>query len=1021
MKRGHTDGAALLCLLYSLAGGVASWSNTSRADDWPMYRGNARRTASQPGRLDQNLSLRWTRKASHAPQPAWPQLERMQFDWSAQLVVAKNTVFFGSSADGKVYALDAASGRERWSFPTGAPIRLAPAVASETVFVGSDDGHLYALSTHDGRLLWKVRGGPDTEMLLGNERMISRWPVRGGPVVEAGVVYFTAGLWPSEGIFVYAVDAASGKTVWLNSSSGSLYMAQPHGGANAASGVAAQGHLALSEDTLFVPTGRAVPAAFRRSDGEFLYYHLQKNGHSGGEGILVGTESFFNGGHAFGVATGERQATIGAGLLAAVDGDVLAARGSELTTYNWSRKKGIDRKGNPVTTRQLDAIGTLSLPALATTALIVVGEDVVTGAAGKVSVVSRHGKGPSLSFAVDGTVYGLAAAEGRLYASTDTGRIYCFAASTTEPPVTWLRTPDDASHGSDDVYARAAEEILRQTKIRAGYAVDLECEGGDLTYALATRTNLFIYAVTSDPDQAAAARSLLEKAGLYGHRAMVHLRPAGATDYPDAFANLVVSGRSVVHGTGESSAGESSTGGSSTGESQRKEIERLQRPYGGVVCLVRPESLETTVRGPLRGAGNWTHQYADPANTTCSGDSIRGPLELAWFRPMEQTVTQRHGRGPAPLFLDGRLFSEGLDSLLCVDAYNGHVLWEYALDGILAAYQGDHLMGTSGTHSNYCVTRDGVYVRRGGTCLRLDPTTGQKLGEFAAPRADPNESVVWGFVAAEAGLLFGSCADTEHVVTYRYVKGGDLSQQLTESGRLFALDALTGDLKWQYGAEHSIRHNAIAIGGDTLYAIDRPVAIYDRRRDGKVHERPSGKLLALEARTGNVRWTSEDDVYGTVLALSVEHGGLLMSYQPTSFRLQSEIGGKLTVFSTSTGERLWDKSAKYASRPVINDRTIYAQGGAWDLLSGEERRFPFKRSYGCGILAGGENLFVYRSATLGYFDLRGNEKNEDFGGMRPGCWINAIPAGGLVLVPDGSSGCACSYQNRAWVALRTRS
>ena len=32
-----------------------------------------------------------------------------------------------------------------------------------------------------------------------------------------------------------------------------------------------------------------------------------------------------------------------------------------------------------------------------------------------------------------------------------------------------------------------------------------------------------------------------------------------------------------------------------------------------------------------------------------------------------------------------------------------------------------------------------------------------------------------------------------------------------------------------------------------------------------------------------------------------------------------------------------------------------------------------------------------------------------FGGQRPGCWINFIPAGGLLLVPEASSGCACPF------------
>jgi hypothetical protein len=130
------------------------------------------------------------------------------------------------------------------------------------------------------------------------------------------------------------------------------------------------------------------------------------------------------------------------------------------------------------------------------------------------------------------------------------------------------------------------------------------------------------------------------------------------------------------------------------------------------------------------------------------------------------------------------------------------------------------------------------------------------------------------------------------------------------------------------------------------------------------------------------------------------------------------VGGRLAVFRASEGYRIWDRKAHYVTSPLINARTIYAQGGAWDLLEGEPVPFDFKRSYGCGQLAASKNLLLFRSATLGYFDLTRAAGTEDFGGVRPGCWINAIPAGGLVLVPDASAGCSCSYQNRAWVALQ---
>ena len=59
--------------------------------------------------------------------------------------------------------------------------------------------------------------------------------------------------------------------------------------------------------------------------------------------------------------------------------------------------------------------------------------------------------------------------------------------------------------------------------------------------------------------------------------------------------------------------------------------------------------LTKAVAGPLEGAGQWTHQYADPANTCCSTDNlVQGPLGMLWFRDSDLQGPSRHGRGPAP-------------------------------------------------------------------------------------------------------------------------------------------------------------------------------------------------------------------------------------------------------------------------------------------------------------------------------------------------------------------------------------
>ena len=103
----------------------------------------------------------------------------MSFDRAHHAVIAHDTVYFGSSVDCKVYALDAVSGELKWTFFTDGPIRFAPLVWRDRLFVVSDDGHLYCLDARQGALIDRWRGGPSDDRVLGNSRIVSRWPARG--------------------------------------------------------------------------------------------------------------------------------------------------------------------------------------------------------------------------------------------------------------------------------------------------------------------------------------------------------------------------------------------------------------------------------------------------------------------------------------------------------------------------------------------------------------------------------------------------------------------------------------------------------------------------------------------------------------------------------------------------------------------------------------------------------------------------------------------------------------------------
>ncbi|MDF1861218.1 MAG: PQQ-binding-like beta-propeller repeat protein [Verrucomicrobiales bacterium] len=991
----------LSCLLFT----ATLLAGTAQSEDWPTFRHDAGRSGYTTEPLSEKLTLRWTHQMADPARPAWPRSDRMIFDRAAEPIVAGGLVYFGSSVDSSIHALDSATGETRWIFPTRAPIRLAPTFFEGRIYATSDDGYLYCLAAKTGELVWKKRGGPGDEMILGNGRMISRWPARGGVVIRDGILYFAAGIWPSDGVSLYALNPADGKVLWMNDTAGSIYMGQPHGGAFAMSGAAAQGYLVASKDRIFMATGRAVPASFDRATGEFQYLLLQQNTHRGGADVMLSDQFFVNHGYAFFQETGALLGPVAKGPVVEAGDLLMGVSGSKLLVQGWSDLEKVDRKGKPTLVRGLKELSSAPIEGTAVS-MIGAGDRVVIGRKDSVLIENTMvGEKVPYRMEVSGTAYGLAAANGELYVSTDQGNLYCFGKdSGPNPKVTSI---EKGEYREASVFVRAAKEIVEKSKIDSGYALDIGCGEGHLAIELAKRTDLFIYGVDADPGKIERARGNAIAAGVYGSRVMFLQSDPLDTKLPEYFANLVVSSASIAKAT--------------VPELVIQEAHRSTRPWGGTLATGSPGAIKVQRRGGLKGAGQWTHQYADASNSVNSGDElIQGPLGMLWFSDLEQAMTQRHGRAPAPLFNKGVLYSEGLNSLIAVDAYNGTLLWEHELPGILTAFDGDHLMGTSGTGSNYCVSDDAVFVRREGHCLRIDAKSGEILASFQAPRPKAGGDAVWGYLAHEDGLLFGTLSDPEHVPTYRYRPGGDMNQQLTESKTFFTLDAKSGELIWRYDAEHSIRHNAISIGNRAVVLIDRAQAAFDRRKEAKADEaqHPTGKLIALDAATGKELWQNDKEIYGTVLAISKEHHALMMSYQPTAFRLASEIGGRLSVFDLSDGKLKWEVEEKYASRPMINEDTIYAQGGAWDILTGAERPFNFKRSYGCGVLAGSRDMMVFRSATLGYFDLTRNESTEDFGGIRPGCWINAIPAGGLVFVPDASAGCKCSYLNQSWIALR---
>lgn len=90
----------------------------------------------------QSGAARWSFATGTGLVPTRP-YSRTAGDVLASPVISGDAVYFGAT-DGRLYALDLASGAIRWQVRIGAPIRGAVAVSGNALYVAADDGVLYA-------------------------------------------------------------------------------------------------------------------------------------------------------------------------------------------------------------------------------------------------------------------------------------------------------------------------------------------------------------------------------------------------------------------------------------------------------------------------------------------------------------------------------------------------------------------------------------------------------------------------------------------------------------------------------------------------------------------------------------------------------------------------------------------------------------------------------------------------------------------------------------------------------------
>jgi len=660
-------------------------------------------------------------------------------------------------------------------------------------------------------------------------------------------------------------------------------------------------------------------------------------------------------------------------------------------------------------------------------AFIGAGDIRLGGGNGKLAAFRTEDGAKVWSADVEGKVYSLAVARGRLYASTDKGHIYCFSpdareTKTIEPKVpVALSYPDESTKQK---YVAAAEAILKKSGANRGYCLILGSGDARLAYELAQRSELQIVCREPDAAKVADARRAIDAAGL-ATRVAIHHGPLDALPYGDCLFNLIVSDSVVTDGRFIGS---------------RDETLRVLRPAGGL-AIFGNDDRDAVRRAPLDGAGEWSHMYADAANTACSNDRrVAGALTMQWFgKPGPRAMIDRHHRSAAPLCKDGRLFVPGEDRVIAVDAYNGTVLWNrvFASSRRVVIHK----------DCSYLAAADGaVYVAAADRCLALDPQTGKTQRTFTLPPIDDDRKREWGYVGIVGDTIVGSAAregSSRRSQSHRIDRTETYYDfvPLVCSETLFAFDRTTGKSRWSYTPKDgAILNPTIAIGGSAVFFLEsaNPATLKAKLTRANLGDLlgKGSKLVALDLTTGKERWRRagpfEALQHNVFLAFAEDRIVVAGSRNSSADKKTATVLYDVQVFDAQTGKWKWQKThdtrhaiggdhGEQDQHPVIVGARLYCEPFAYDLHTGQtlDWKWPWagRKRNGCGNISASASSFFYRDGSAGMFDLATSQQKALTTETRPGCWINLIPAAGLLLAPEASSGCTCNFSVQTSFAL----
>ena len=592
----------------------------------------------------------------------------------------------------------------------------------------------------------------------------------------------------------------------------------------------------------------------------------------------------------------------------------------------------------------------------------------------------------------------------------------------------------------------AVDQILELADARAGYCLVLGAVDGSLALELVRKSDLQVVVLEQDAGRVNQIRSALDKAGVYGVRVSVLKGSLGERKIGPMMFNLIVSERHLLEGqlpsaTGAETMRSLAPSGGTLVLGPASDLGPAQRWFGQAESrIVRSDNGEAHwlvhERPRLAGAGDWTHQYGNAQNTSCSGDDIvKGEMGVKWWgEPGPRPMPDRGPRNPAPLSVNGRLFVQGDRMLFGLDAYNGTVLWSFSSPEMRRA-------NIPRDSSNMVAAGDRLYLVQGRYCIGIDGATGERAVRFSVSDGRDHD---WAYLAAVDAMLIGSRVKRGAVYLgddgqwFENFDAADINR--VTSDRLFGVDPESGGRTWEYSGG-AIVNSTITIGDGVVYLIESraEAAVAKAGSIQPIQQLGDQHLVALDLRTGRRKWDHARDfsklqymtylVYanGTLVTTGTDKEKRFHTYAIAAVeKAVEDLDGERTIIPP--GSLIWEDHhaagknhhSGHLQHPVIIGDTFYSDQWAFDLRTGKQVRDDLPERRGCGTMSASNHSMFFRHHFHGMWNLDTNRRSQ-FEGIRSGCWLGLIPAGGMLLAPETSAGCSCTHSIQTSVGYLPRS